>query len=188
MADTKVQLTVEAFIRTNCLQNKFGQPFRKGKMAMAAGGTWAQAKDVSIRDAIDSALTANINARLAQYQQDSAAAALTKNDAAYLPDIAFSASQSRTFRENLSALMTPFDPHYTSTLAATAHSLGASAGAANAPAVAQGLLYAQVQQQGAFLSYIDAFHFMTVICIVVIPLALLLRSPKNTVKADIAIH
>jgi len=84
--------------------------------------------------------------------------------------------------------MTPFDPHYTSTLAATAHSLGASAGAANAPAVAQGLLYAQVQQQGAFLSYIDAFHFMTVICIVVIPLALLLRSPKNTVKADIAIH
>jgi len=72
---------------------------------MAAGGTWAQAKDVSIRDAIDSALTANINARLAQYQQDSAAAALTKNDAAYLPDIAFSASQSRTFRENLSALM-----------------------------------------------------------------------------------
>jgi len=38
MADTKVQLTVEAFIRTNCLQNKFGQPFRKGKMAMTTGG------------------------------------------------------------------------------------------------------------------------------------------------------
>jgi len=76
--------------------------------------------------------------------------------------------------------MSPYDPQYTGMLSAATHSLNNVVGAANAPSVAKGLLYMQVQQQGAMLAYIDGFHFMTVICLVCIPLALMLRSPKHS--------
>lgn len=84
--------------------------------------------------------------------------------------------------------MTPYDPHYTSVLAGTAHALGPSVGAANAPHAAQGILYMQMRQQSAMLSFLDGFYFMAVISLAVIPLALLLKSPKHASAGPIGMH
>ncbi len=86
--------------------------------------------------------------------------------------------------------MTPFDPYYHQMTAAATHMMGSAVGAANAPHVAQGVIYELMQQQSGMLSYIDAFHFMTVITLVVIPIGLLLKSPKHGAgpAPDIALH
>ena len=86
--------------------------------------------------------------------------------------------------------MTPFDPYYRQMTAAATHMVGSAVGAANAPHVAQGVLYELMQQQSGMLSYIDAFHFMTVITLVVIPIGLLLKSPEHGAgpAPDIALH
>lgn len=73
--------------------------------------------------------------------------------------------------------MTPYDPYYTAITGTTANMLTPTAGAANAPHVAQGVLYGLLQQQSALLAYIDSFHFLTVAALIAIPLALFLKSP-----------
>ena len=76
--------------------------------------------------------------------------------------------------------MTPYDPYYTAMTGATVNMLTPVAGAANAPHAALGVLYGFLQQQSALLAFIDAFHFVTVISLIAIPLAFFLKSPAHS--------
>jgi DHA2 family multidrug resistance protein len=84
--------------------------------------------------------------------------------------------------------MTPYDPYYRQMSAAATHLMSSAVGAANALHAARGVIYALMQQQCGMLSYIDAFHFMTVITLVVIPIGLLLKSPKHVSGGGLAMH
>jgi DHA2 family multidrug resistance protein len=84
--------------------------------------------------------------------------------------------------------MTPFDPSYQQMTTVATQALANTTGAVNAPHITQGILYGVLQQQSLLLAYIDAFHFLTIACIAVIPLALLLRSPKNAGSGPVVMH
>ncbi len=84
--------------------------------------------------------------------------------------------------------MTPYDPHYVNMMGTTANILTPTTGAANAPEVAQKVLYGLLQQQSALLAYIDSFHFMTVVALIALPLAFFLRSPKHGQGGGMPMH
>jgi DHA2 family multidrug resistance protein len=53
--------------------------------------------------------------------------------------------------------------------------LAAQVGAAQAPAMADGMVYRSLVQQSNMLAYVDAFWLLTVLCFIAIPLVVLLK-------------
>ncbi|MGN6271173.1 MAG: DHA2 family efflux MFS transporter permease subunit [Sphingomonas sp.] len=75
--------------------------------------------------------------------------------------------------------LNPLDPNYSDWIS-TASGLfggGGSPGLPNQTALA--VLYQQVQRQAAMLSFLDVFHALMIVVLIVSPVALLMRSPKR---------
>jgi DHA2 family multidrug resistance protein len=80
--------------------------------------------------------------------------------------------------------VTPYNSQYDQTIQAMQQAFAATtANAADALQKAQALLYATVQKQAAMLSYIDAFWFMGVIFIALVPLLFLMKRPQPSAAA-----
>ena len=75
--------------------------------------------------------------------------------------------------------LNPFDPRYQMGVHKAMAVLQAKAGVANELA-ANGLIYRQLLKQSSLFSFIDAFHFSTVMLIFILPLVLLLKRPKTS--------
>jgi DHA2 family multidrug resistance protein len=78
--------------------------------------------------------------------------------------------------------LTPLNPNYVGALShltrtLTGHAASSPAAAASGPAL--GVLYRQIQQQAAMLSYVGAFRFLMIIAICAIPLIFLMRRGQD---------
>lgn len=78
--------------------------------------------------------------------------------------------------------LTPLNPNYVRALshltqALTGHAATGTAATANTPAL--GVLYRQVQEQAAMLSYIGAFRFLMIVAICAMPLIFLMRKGQS---------
>jgi DHA2 family multidrug resistance protein len=90
------------------------------------------------------------------------------------------ARQAQIHQSQYVETMNPLNPNYNQAIAGISHGLmgqGLSASAANRAAGA--VLYGNLQQQVAMLSYIDIFHVMMWMIIVCLPLIVFLRPPKT---------
>ena len=84
----------------------------------------------------------------------------------------------QTHQSQLVNGLSPLNPNYVRALShltqsLTGHAATGGGAAANAPAL--GMIYQQVQQQAAMLSYVGAFRFLMIITICAIPLIFLMR-------------
>jgi DHA2 family multidrug resistance protein len=71
--------------------------------------------------------------------------------------------------------VTPYDPAYQMATQGSQAVLAAQVGAAQAPAMADGMVYRSLVQQSNMLAYVDAFWLLTVLCFIAIPLVVLLK-------------
>lgn len=86
------------------------------------------------------------------------------------------ARRAQFHQHRMVAHLTPFDPNYAQALAGTAHALAAhGAGAAQAMAQAQGLIYGTLLRQSAMMAFVDSFWVLGVIFLAVIPLMFFMK-------------
>jgi len=86
------------------------------------------------------------------------------------------ARRAQFHQARLVSHLTPFDPGYVQALAGTAHALAVQgAGAAQAMAQAQGMLYGALQRQSSMLAFVDSFWVLGVIFLAVIPLMFFIK-------------
>lgn len=79
--------------------------------------------------------------------------------------------------------LNPLDPNYSNWMQ-TAGPLFGGGGSAAAPSqTALAVLYQQVTQQATMLSFLDVFHALMIIVLIVSPVAFLMRSPKRGKRA-----
>jgi DHA2 family multidrug resistance protein len=75
--------------------------------------------------------------------------------------------------------LNPLDPNYSDWMS-TAGGLFGGGGSPGVPdPTALAVLYQQVQRQAAMLSFLDVFHALMIVVLIVSPVALLMRSPKR---------
>ena len=89
------------------------------------------------------------------------------------------ARQAQVHQAQYAETLNPLNPNYNQALAGMTHGL-ASHGLSRADAghAAAAMLYRDLGQQAAMLSYIDVFHIMMWIVFICLPLVLLMRAPK----------
>jgi DHA2 family multidrug resistance protein len=98
------------------------------------------------------------------------------------------ARRSQFHQQVLTSHLTPYDPAYQQALSHSAqvlHSAGASL--PDAARGANGLIYGTMLRQSSMLAFEDAFYFMAVLFLAVVPLMFLLRKTKPTASA-VAAH
>ena len=98
--------------------------------------------------------------------------------------VAYIKNESQAQQNFLAAHANDFNPWYHQALAAVAGALrtgGATAAAAQR--AAEAVLYRMIQQQSHMLGYVDAYHLLAAAFLLVIPVAMLMRTP-NFKKAE----
>src|SRR5262249_48354546 len=97
------------------------------------------------------------------------------------------ARQAQIHQSQYVETLNPLNPNYNQAITGLGHALmgqGLAPGAANRAAGA--LVYQNLQQQVAMLSYIDVFHIMMWMVIVCLPLVFFLRAPKAGAPVEMA--
>jgi len=92
-------------------------------------------------------------------------------------------------QSDLVANLTPLNPRYLAALhglAAELETRGSSA--ATAAHQAGALLYGELQRQAAMLAFIDVFWLLGVVCLVMIPLMALVKTPPKHDHEDVPMH
>jgi DHA2 family multidrug resistance protein len=90
------------------------------------------------------------------------------------------ARQSQVHQSQYVETLNPLNPNYTGTIARLAHGLMANGlSKADATQAANAELYRSLGRQAQMLSYIDVFHVLMWVVIVVLPLVLLVRKPDR---------
>ena len=85
-------------------------------------------------------------------------------------------------QSNMVANLNPLDPNYNDWMDQARGAVAAQ------DQTALAILYSQVQRQAAMLSFIDVFHFLMIIAIVVSPLVFLMRSKRQSGAPQGAAH
>ena len=89
------------------------------------------------------------------------------------------ARRTQFHQHRLVSHMTPFSPNYTQALAGLAHTLVVQgAGAAQAMAQAQGMLYGMLIRQASMLAFVDSFWVLGVIFLSIIPLMFFMKKAE----------
>jgi DHA2 family multidrug resistance protein len=83
--------------------------------------------------------------------------------------------QAQFHQATLVAHLTPYDPAYQTATQGARAALAAQVGAAQAPAMADGMVYRSLLQQSGMLAYVDAFWLLTIMCFIAVPLVVLLK-------------
>ena len=92
-------------------------------------------------------------------------------------------------QSDLVANLTPLNPRYLAALHGLAAELQArGSSAATAAHQAGALLYGELQRQAAMLAFIDVFWLLGVVCLVMIPLMALVKTPPKHDHEDVPTH
>jgi DHA2 family multidrug resistance protein len=94
------------------------------------------------------------------------------------------AQRSQMHQARLVETLSPLNPNFTDTLAATAQGVGAhTASMMDANQQGLALIYRQLGQQAQMLSYVDVFHTLMIVVFGAIPLLLFLQGAKPGAKS-----
>ncbi len=100
--------------------------------------------------------------------------------------VALETRAAQRHQADLVTHLTPFDTALQQAQQGLHAALSAQAGPMQAGEMANGVIYRELTRQSHMLSYIDDFRWLAVICLVVIPLAFLLK--RVFVKEPLAVH
>lgn len=99
------------------------------------------------------------------------------------------ARQAQVHQSQMVETLNPLNPNYRQAIAGIGHAvMGQGVSTADASRVAGAVLYRNLGQQAAMLSYIDVFHIMMWMVFVCVPLLLLMRAPKSGAAPAEAAH
>ncbi len=95
---------------------------------------------------------------------------------------------AQAHQAELVAHANPFNPVYQAAVHTAGAALTPEAGAFNAHAMADGLVYKTLLQQSTLMAYMDDFRWMAVLCFVVMPLSFFLKQIALPQKGLPAVH